>query len=67
MADPQLQLLEERIVWLQRHVAEQDKAMLELAEELAKIRKELLIFRTRLQDHGDAGGPATAEERPPHY
>ena len=61
--------LEEKIAYLERHVTEQDKAMLEFAEELAAVRREL----RRLRERGAAGGPdgerlgADADERPPHY
>jgi uncharacterized coiled-coil protein SlyX len=60
-----LTLLEERYAHLQRHQAEQDKVMLGLADEVAKLRKEIALLRTR-----DAGGSPTGEmpdERPPHY
>ena len=58
-------LLEERYAHLQRHTAEQDKAMLELAEEVAKLRKEL----TRLRGQVGSGREAdhSTDERPPHY
>lgn len=62
-------LLEERYAHLQRHSAEQDKVMLQLADELAKLRKELASLRTQ-QAGRDAGGSQTGEmpdERPPHY
>lgn len=60
--------LEERCAHLQRHQAEQDMAMLEFAEELARLKKELATLRA--QQHAapapedDAAGAA---ERPPHY
>jgi uncharacterized coiled-coil protein SlyX len=61
--------LEERYAHLQRHQAEQDKVMLELAEELARLKHDFSALRT-LQSGassglGDASSPA--EERPPHY
>lgn len=63
--------LEEKIAYLERHVTEQDKAMLELAEELAALRRELLRWRERTASTGGAGGvdlPGDpAAERPPHY
>jgi hypothetical protein len=66
MTDPErLTLLEERYAHLQRHSAEQDKVMLQLADELAKLRKELAALRTH-----QAGGRDREEapdERPPHY
>jgi SlyX protein len=57
--------LEERYAHLQRHQAEQDKAMLELTDEVAKLRQEISVLRARVP-----GGPETdelPEERPPHY
>ena len=58
--------LEERYVHLQRHVGEQDKAMLEFAEELAKVRQELAILRAQ-RPAGSEGDEAREDERPPHY
>jgi uncharacterized coiled-coil protein SlyX len=57
--------LEERYAHLQRHQAEQDKVMLGLADELAKLRKELTVLRTRQTTGTEGAEPA--EERPPHY
>jgi peptidoglycan hydrolase CwlO-like protein len=57
--------LEERYAHLQRHSAEQDKVMLQLADELAKLRKELAALRaqrTAAPEEGEA-----PDERPPHY
>ena len=58
--------LEERYVHLQRHIAEQDKAMLELGEAIVKLRKEITLLRAQ-----SAGGTSetrdAADERPPHY
>lgn len=58
--------LEERYVHLQRHIAEQDKAMLELGDAIVKLRKEVTLLRAQ-----SAGGSSetrdAAEERPPHY
>jgi hypothetical protein len=57
--------LEERYAHLQRHQAEQDKVMLGLADELAKLRKELAVLRTRAASGPEGAEPA--DERPPHY
>ncbi len=57
--------LEERYAHLQRHSAEQDKVMLELADEFAKLRKEMAALRAVR-----GGGPEEGEApdaRPPHY
>lgn len=61
--------LEEKIAYLERHVTEQDKAMLEFAEELKVLRRELKAMRERSGDSG-SGGPGEEglpEPRPPHY
>lgn len=57
--------LEERYAHLQRHQAEQDKVMLELADELAKVKKEIAVLRTRAPGGSEAG--EQPDERPPHY
>jgi SlyX protein len=61
--------LEEKIAYLERHVTAQDRAMLELADDVARLRRELKALRER-QAPGDANaGPddSSMDERPPHY
>jgi SlyX protein len=69
MSDDRVRRLEEKLAYLERHVTEQDKAMLELADDLARVRLELRALRER-----NAGAPDSARgagemenERPPHY
>lgn len=60
--------LEEKIAYLERHVTEQDKAMLEMADDIARLRRELKALRERLVSGTPAGDePAVEDERPPHY
>ncbi len=61
--------LEEKIAYLERHVVEQDKAMLELSEELEHLRRELKLLSVRLAAGGSSGGSENqlTDERPPHY
>jgi SlyX protein len=60
--------LEEKIAYLERHVTEQDKAMLEMAEDIARLRRELRSLRERGTSGGTGEGENPAsEERPPHY
>ena len=65
MSDDRLATLEERLAWLQRHVTEQDKAMLELAGEIDRLKKQVAELRAKLTE--DAGTPPPDDERPPHY
>ncbi len=62
-----IERLEERLAWLERHVVEQDKVMLEMADDIARLKRELLVQRDRLASavQGEQGAPA--DERPPHY
>jgi SlyX protein len=61
--------LEEKIAYLERHVTEQDKAMLEMAGQMERLKRELLMLRDRLPTAAadGAGAMAPSEERPPHY
>ena len=65
MADA-LQRLEEKIAYLERHVGEQDKAMLEMATQLDVLKREMGLMRDRLADAKSAEPPAQ-DEKPPHY
>lgn len=58
--------LEERYAHLQRHLTEQDKAMLGLTDEVARLRAELALLRGQTNAPAD-GGTAPQDERPPHY
>lgn len=61
--------LEEKIAYLERHVTEQDKVMLELTEELAALRRDVKALRDRPGGRETGTGEAgeIADERPPHY
>jgi len=65
--DERYRKIEERVAWLERHVLEQDKAMMELGDELLGARKLLQQMQERLRTGGDAGEISDANERPPHY
>jgi SlyX protein len=67
MPSARIDRLEERLAWLERHVTEQDKAMLALNEELARLRAELKPLRERLAVEPKAGEQPEPDERPPHY
>jgi uncharacterized coiled-coil protein SlyX len=59
--------LEERYVHLQRHAAEQDKVMMELGEEITRLKKELAILRGQMSTSPGGGEDLPKDERPPHY
>ena len=63
----QVARLEERLAWLERHMIEQDKAMLEMSDDLTRLRRELLALRERQPTGNSAEPDDTANERPPHY
>jgi SlyX protein len=65
--DERVNRLEERLAWLQRHVTEQDRAMLDLTELVEKLRHEVLRLRDRSLDGSGGGGAGADAERPPHY
>lgn len=67
-----IQRLEEKIAYLERHVTEQDRAMLEMAEDISRLKREFKALRERDtggggQGGGDGADAGGAEERPPHY
>jgi SlyX protein len=64
-----LQRLEEKIAYLERHVVEQDKVMLVMAETLERLKRDLAGLRSRLAESGDQAGEtgSVPDERPPHY
>lgn len=61
--------LEEKIAYLERHVTEQDKAMLEMSDDITRLSREMKALRERDASSGaSAGGEeAVQDERPPHY
>ena len=70
MPDARIEKLEERVAWLEPHVTQQDKAMLEMAKRLDRLQVELLRLRERAAADPAAGmgvGIDPAAERPPHY
>lgn len=68
MSDGRVERLEERLAWLERHVTEQDKVMLEAFEKLSALERELALLRLRSAAAPAEGPlPSPADERPPHY
>lgn len=63
----QISRLEERLAWLERHVVEQDKVMLEMSEDITRLHRQLQAMRDRLPSGAQGEPDDTANERPPHY
>ena len=61
--------LEEKVAYLERHVTEQDRAMLELVEQVDALRRELKALRDGSESGRERreGDDDSADERPPHY
>jgi uncharacterized coiled-coil protein SlyX len=59
--------LEARFSWLERHVAEQDKVILELGDEVRRLKREAQELKRRLGGNDDADIELEPEGRPPHY
>ncbi len=64
-----LQRLEEKIAYLERHVTEQDRAMLAMADDFERMKNELRALRERSGSGNGPGGEGDlpAFEKPPHY
>ena len=58
--------LEERLAWFEKHVVEQDRVMLELGEQLVRLKAELRQVREKGEGN-DASGAEAVESPPPHY
>jgi SlyX protein len=68
MPNERVDRLEERIAWLERHVTAQDKAMLELHEEIERLRRDVAVLRLRAEPQAPGEGDRLgSDERPPHY
>ncbi len=63
--DERLGNLEVRYAFLEQHVAEQDRAMLELAERIDRLETRLRQWLER--DPRGGAGELSTDERPPHY
>ncbi|MFT3830749.1 MAG: SlyX family protein [Opitutaceae bacterium] len=59
--------LETRNAFLERHVAQQDRAMLEMAERIDRLEARLRHMAERAEQQGSPGGDLPVDERPPHY
>ena len=66
----EIRRLEEKIAYLEHHVTEQDKVMLEMGDQLRRLKREVERLGGRIASvsEGATDSPGNeAAERPPHY
>jgi uncharacterized coiled-coil protein SlyX len=60
--------IEERLTFLQRHVEQQDRVILELSREVAKLSDRLVRMEAKVTQTNEAADSSPpADERPPHW
>lgn len=62
-----LRRLEEQLAHLQRHIEQQDRAMLNLTRETDRLRQRLERLEAKPASDGDNAAGSPADERPPHW
>lgn len=62
-----LRRLEEQLAHLQRHIEQQDRAMLNLTRETDRLRQRLERLEAKPTSDGDSAAGSPADERPPHW
>ncbi len=65
-SETRLSRLEERVTWLQRHVAEQDRVISAQSFEIDALKARLSFMKKQMDEGGQPGTPAP-DDRPPHY
>lgn len=58
--------LEERLTWLQKHVAEQDRVISAQSFEIDALKTKLALIKSQLGESTQPVDPAPGQ-RPPHY
>jgi len=67
MSEERLVHLEGRFEWLERHVVEQDKTILELTESVRHLRAEIARLRERAATAAESPAADEIDDPPPHY
>lgn len=66
--DQKIFRLEERLTWLERHIAEQDRVVSAQSFEIESLKAGLAALHKHMSDNAPPGQtPPPGEERPPHY
>lgn len=64
--DARLTRLEETLTHLQRHITEQDKVILALTDDVARLKQQLAVQQARTASAA-SDDDMPVDERPPHY
>lgn len=70
MSDDRLQELEIKISYLEKHVEGQDRAMMELSNQIVALERQVKRLAESVKNasaNGPSGPSSPADERPPHY
>lgn len=70
MPDARIHELEIKISFLEKHVEGQDRAMMELSNQLAALERQVKRLAESVKagsESGPAGAGSSPDERPPHY
>ena len=63
----QIESLESKIAFLERHVEEQDKVILSIRRIIDELQAEIGRLRAAINDEGGANNALSNDEKPPHY
>ncbi len=66
MSDLQIQDLQIKQTFLERHIEEQDRVIYSMQSDLEKLREEVERLKQRT-DENSGGNDMPANEKPPHY
>ena len=66
MSDLQIQDLQIKQTFLERHIEEQDRVIYAMQTEIEKLRKDIETLKQRADSSSD-GNDMPANEKPPHY
>lgn len=70
MSDDPTRELEIKISFLEKHVGEQDRAMMALSNQLAALERQVKRLADSVKagaESGPSGAGSSPDERPPHY
>lgn len=67
MPDDRINELEAKISFLERHIEEQDRVVLNLQNRVDSLGKDIKKFGEIANGLKEGSGVAEADERPPHY